>query len=110
VALYAQEDSFFTHSVSERSRLPAGITDALLLAHLVGWEAEAQEDTWRADLRHAGFSIDHQRGSHQVWKHPLIPGVSANLAGAYGADAKPNQEQQVREALRRLEEAQRRQP
>ncbi len=64
----------------------------------------------RADLRRAGFSVDHQRGSHQVWKHPLIPGVSANLAGADGADAKPYQEQEVRSALRRLEEAQRRQP
>jgi hypothetical protein len=63
-----------------------------------------------ADLRRAGFSIDHQLGSHQVWKHALIPGVSANLAGADGADAKPYQEQEVRDALRRLEEAQRRQP
>jgi predicted RNA binding protein YcfA (HicA-like mRNA interferase family) len=43
----------------------------------------------RADLQRAGFSIDHQHGSHQVWKHPLIPGVSANLAGNDGADAKP---------------------
>ena len=64
----------------------------------------------RVDLRRAGFAIDHQRGSHQVWKHPLIPSVSANLAGADGADAKPYQEQEVRSALRRLEEAQRRQP
>jgi hypothetical protein len=39
----------------------------------------------RADLRAAGFAIDHQTGSHQVWKHPLIPGISANLAGkTYG--------------------------
>ena len=62
----------------------------------------------RADLRRAGFNVDHQRGSHQVWKHPLIPGVSANLAGADGTDAKPYQEQEVRTALRRLDEAQRR--
>lgn len=64
----------------------------------------------RADLRRAGFSVDHQRGSHQVWKHPLIPGVSANLAGADGADAKPYQEQGVRTALQRLVETQRNQP
>jgi hypothetical protein len=48
VALYAQEGSSFTHNVRERSWLPSGITDALLLAHLVGWEAEAQEAEWRA--------------------------------------------------------------
>ena len=35
----------------------------------------------RADLRAEGFVIDHQTGSHQVWKHPLIPGISANLGG-----------------------------
>jgi HicA-like toxin of HicAB toxin-antitoxin system len=64
----------------------------------------------RADLRRAGFSVDHQRGSHQVWKHPLIPGVSANLVGADGTDAKPYQEQEVRTALQRLEEARRNQP
>jgi hypothetical protein len=63
----------------------------------------------RADLQRAGFLVDHQRGSHQVWKHPLIPGVSANLVGKDGADAKPYQEREVREALQRLADAQRRQ-
>jgi hypothetical protein len=63
----------------------------------------------RSDLQHAGFSVDHQRGSHQVWKHPLIPGVSANLAGKDGVDAKPYQEREVHEALQRLADAQRRQ-
>ncbi len=60
----------------------------------------------RSDLHAAGFDIDHQTGSHQVWKHPLLPGVSANLAGRDGADARPYQERQTREALRRLREAQ----
>ena len=58
----------------------------------------------RADLRAAGFAIDHQTGSHQVWKHPLIPGISVNLAGKDGADAKPYQETQVRKALQAVDE------
>ncbi|WIG59184.1 MAG: hypothetical protein OJF49_001931 [Ktedonobacterales bacterium] len=63
----------------------------------------------RAELRRAGFAPDHQTGSHQVWKHPLLPGVSANLAGKDGADAKRYQEREVQAALHRLAEAQRRQ-
>jgi hypothetical protein len=63
----------------------------------------------RSDLRRAGFAVDHQTGSHQVWTHPLVPDVSANLAGSDGADAKPYQERQVREAIRRLDDAKRRQ-
>lgn len=59
----------------------------------------------RSDLRDAGFVLDHQTGSHQVWKHPLLPGISANLAGKDGADAKPYQESQVQKALQALREA-----
>lgn len=55
----------------------------------------------RTDLRRAEFAIDHQAGSHQVWKHPLLPGISANLAGKDSADAKPY-EDQVRAALQVL--------
>ena len=58
----------------------------------------------RADLRAEGFAIDHQTGSHQVWKHPLISGISVNLAGKDGADAKPFQEAQVRKALQAVDE------
>ncbi len=61
----------------------------------------------RADLRRAGFALDHQSGSHQVWKHPLVPGIAANLAGRDGADAKPYQEAEVRRALQSLQDAQR---
>ena len=61
----------------------------------------------RADLRRAGFALDHQSGSHQVWKHPLVPGIAANLAGSDGADAKPYQEAEVRRALQSLQDAQR---
>jgi hypothetical protein len=63
----------------------------------------------RAELRQAGFAIDHQTGSHQVWKHPLLPGISANLAGNDGADAKRYQEVQVRRAMEALDAARKRQ-
>jgi len=59
----------------------------------------------RADLQGAGFAIDHQAGSHQVWKHPLLPGIGATLAGSDGTDARPYQEREVREALRRAQAA-----
>ncbi len=62
----------------------------------------------RTDLQRAGFAVDHQTGSHQVWKHPLLPGLSVVLAGRDGADAKPYQEAQVRQALEALGAAQRR--
>lgn len=35
----------------------------------------------RADLRRSGFTIDHQTGSHQVWKHPQVPGIGAIVGG-----------------------------
>jgi predicted RNA binding protein YcfA (HicA-like mRNA interferase family) len=63
----------------------------------------------RADLRRAGFTIDHQTGSHQVWKHPDLRGIGAVIAGQDGADAKPYQETQVRRVLQALREAQERQ-
>ncbi len=61
---------------------------------------------WRADLQRVGFYLDHQTGSHQIWKHPLIPGISVNLVGKDSADAKPYQEREIREAMRKLQEAQ----
>ena len=60
----------------------------------------------RADLRRAGFAIDHQTGSHQVWRHPFLPGASAVVAGSDGADAKPYQETQLRRIVAALREAQ----
>jgi predicted RNA binding protein YcfA (HicA-like mRNA interferase family) len=62
----------------------------------------------RSDLRRAGWAVDRQAGSHQIWKHPLVPGTEVNLAGADGQDAHPYQERDVREAVRRAQEAQRR--
>ncbi len=58
----------------------------------------------RADLRRMGFYLDHQTGSHQVWKHSLISGISVNLAGKDSADAKPYQERELEDVLRRLKE------
>jgi hypothetical protein len=63
----------------------------------------------RSDLRRAGWSIVRQTGSHQIWKHPLLPGIEVNLAGQDGGDARQYQERDVREALRLAREAQRRQ-
>ena len=63
----------------------------------------------RADLRRVGFAIDHQTGSHEVWKHPLLPAISVVLAGQDGADAKPYQESQVRRALQARRQATERQ-
>lgn len=59
----------------------------------------------RADLKREGFAVDHQTGSHQVWKHPLVPGIGANLAGGDGTDARPYQEREVAEAVRRVQHA-----
>ncbi len=59
-----------------------------------------------ADLRRAGASVVRQRGSHATWQHPAIPGVLVELAGQDGDDAQPYQERDVREALRRIAEAQ----
>jgi predicted RNA binding protein YcfA (HicA-like mRNA interferase family) len=64
----------------------------------------------RADLRRVGWSIVRQAGSHQIWKHPLLPGVEVNLAGQDGADAHRYQERDVREAVRLAREAQRGHP
>ena len=64
----------------------------------------------RAALRRAGWTIVRQAGSHQIWKHALLPGQEVNVAGQDGADAHNYQERDVREAVRRAEDAQRRQP
>jgi HicA toxin of bacterial toxin-antitoxin, len=59
----------------------------------------------RADLRRAGWGVVRQTGSHQIWEHALVPTAEVNLAGGDGADAKPYQERDVREAVRRAREA-----
>ena len=53
----------------------------------------------RADLRREGWYVARQRGNHETWKHPLLQGKRAILAGKDGADAKPYQEDDVAAAL-----------
>jgi HicA toxin of bacterial toxin-antitoxin, len=62
----------------------------------------------KADLRRAGARQTAQEGSHTKWKHPLVPGMLIELAGDDGDDAKPYQERDLRDALRRIDEAKRR--
>jgi len=59
----------------------------------------------KADLRRAGAAQVAQESSHTKWKHPLVPGMLMELAGADGDDAKQYQERDLREALRRIQEA-----
>ncbi len=59
----------------------------------------------RRDLHQAGWTIDHQTGSHQRWRHSLVPNHDITLAGADGADAKPYMERDVQEAVRRAKAA-----
>jgi predicted RNA binding protein YcfA (HicA-like mRNA interferase family) len=58
----------------------------------------------RAELRKAGYALDHTTGDHTILKHPLIPG-HVNIAGNDGDDAQHYQEKAVREAVRKLREA-----
>lgn len=60
----------------------------------------------KADLRRAGANVVRQRGSHATWQHPAISGVLVELAGHDGDDAQQYQERDVRNALRRIAEAQ----
>ena len=42
------------------------------------------------------------KGSHTVWKHPALPGVSVTLSGQDGKDAKPYLVDEVQDALKKL--------
>jgi len=64
----------------------------------------------KAALRKAGFVSRSGKGSHTRWKHPLLPSVRVTIAGNDGDDARPYQEDEVREALQDLRDAQRSQP
>lgn len=63
----------------------------------------------KADLRRAGFAERPGKGSHTVWQHPLVPGRLV-MSGNDGDDAKRYQERDVREALDKLQEAERGEP
>jgi predicted RNA binding protein YcfA (HicA-like mRNA interferase family) len=55
------------------------------------------------DLRKAGWEIEHISGSHRIFKHPKVSG-HVSLAGRDGDDAKPYEEKNVREAVRKSRE------
>lgn len=58
----------------------------------------------KSDLGQAGFTWRPGKGSHTVWKHPLLPGVEITVSGHDGDDAKKYQIAEVRERLKQLEE------
>jgi hypothetical protein len=55
----------------------------------------------RADLRRTDFDVDRTVGSHETWEYRYDSSIRVTLAGPDGADAKPYQEKQVREAITR---------
>lgn len=63
----------------------------------------------KADMRRARARLTHEKGDHEKWRHPLVPDLYVELSGNDGDDAKPYQEKQVRNFLRRIAEAERRQ-
>lgn len=56
-----------------------------------------------ADLRHAGFTLDRQKGSHRQFKHPKLQGV-VTVSGGEGDDAHRYQERQVADATKRVQD------
>lgn len=65
----------------------------------------------KADLRRAGYRQVRRRGkgSHTWWEHPLVSEPLA-LSGHDGDDAQPYQERDVRDAVRRAREEERKAP
>jgi predicted RNA binding protein YcfA (HicA-like mRNA interferase family) len=57
----------------------------------------------KAKLSKAGFTPRKAKGSHTVWKHPALPGVTLTISGQDGKDARPYLVDEVRDALKRLE-------
>lgn len=63
----------------------------------------------KADLRRAGFRELPRRGkgNHSYWIHPEVSTAQPNLAGKDGANARPYQEREIRDASAQVERAQR---
>ena len=57
----------------------------------------------KSALLKAGFSFRSGKGSHTVWSHPLLP-YSLTLSGKDGADADRYQEQDLKNALKDLDD------
>jgi predicted RNA binding protein YcfA (HicA-like mRNA interferase family) len=60
----------------------------------------------KSSLSKAGFYLRPGKGSHTVWKHPLLAGTEITISGNDGDDAKPYQTKDVRKALKDLERKQ----
>jgi len=58
----------------------------------------------KSRLRKAGFEVCPGKGSHTIWRHPLLPQIKLVLSGHDGDDAKPYQLRDVSDALRGLKE------
>lgn len=56
-------------------------------------------------LRQVGFTELPGKGSHTNWVHPLYAG-KITISGKDGADAKPYQEKEVRQAIEVVEDQQ----
>jgi predicted RNA binding protein YcfA (HicA-like mRNA interferase family) len=56
-------------------------------------------------LRKAGFVSRPGKGSHTVWIHALLIGT-ITISGADGDDARPYQEKDVRNVLKKVREVQ----
>jgi predicted RNA binding protein YcfA (HicA-like mRNA interferase family) len=56
-------------------------------------------------LRKAGFVSRPGKGSHTVWTHALLIGT-ITISGADGDDARPYQEKDVRNVLKKVREVQ----
>jgi hypothetical protein len=59
----------------------------------------------QADMRREGARMTHRVGSHEKWRHDLIRDYQVERAGQDGDDAKPYQEREVAELLRRIRAA-----
>jgi predicted RNA binding protein YcfA (HicA-like mRNA interferase family) len=53
-------------------------------------------------LRQSGFTQIPGKGSHTNWIHPLYHG-KVTISGKDGADAKPYQEKEVKQAIEKVE-------
>ena len=58
----------------------------------------------KARLNKAGFEMRPGKGSHTVWRHPLVPQIKLTLSGHDGDDAKPYLVRDVNDALMSLKE------
>jgi predicted RNA binding protein YcfA (HicA-like mRNA interferase family) len=56
----------------------------------------------KADLAKVGAYKFSQVGSHEKWRHLLVPSVVVILSGHDGDDAKPYQEKDVRNLVRQI--------